>query len=333
MNTDTSVIPTVTHIFIKHFVEVCQCYDKPVFVFNSSKGILVANKGNEPISSYLQVMNYMRGLYSPREFYAPQVAVFFEACIDMAWPYPIFPDPNVILSEGDLLGEHFNALVVKIREITSTTQYKEKMRKMLLNLERQRQSAFLLVDSLFETHSRLLVLRVDLFYRGFTAERSVSSDLKRFLRRVDDDPRFHSLLGYIAKLEFGETRGLHAHLMVFLDGSKSRKGGHLAQQLINLWMEVIGDGAHGYNCNAKADSYSESGINMVDHWDTTKRGHLLTALRYFFKNDQQVLVKSKEKDRTLFMSRVKRIQGVRPGRPRMRSAMPRASIHENKACP
>jgi len=318
MNNDIQPISSVTYIEIKSFVEACQENDKPAYLFSKLSGMMITRKNSERISTFLSTINDMLELYSPNEFYVPQVAVFFEACKDVLWPYPIFPDPNLLLENGCLLGERFNALVLRIKEITSTTQYKEKIRKMNLNLERQRQSAFQLVDSLFAAHSRLLVLRVDLFYRGFSAERSVSSDLQRFLRRVDADPRFHSLLGYVAKLEFGETRGLHSHLMVFLDGSKSHKDAHLAQELIAAWVEIVGDGAHGNNCNAKADGYKTPGIGIVNHWDTTKRTNLLSALKYFFKHEQQVLVKRKEKDRTLFMSRKKLSKSVTVGRPRTR---------------
>ncbi len=80
-----------------------------------------------------------------------------------------------------------------------------------------------------------------------------------------------------------------------------RKDVYLAQQLGEMWKQVTDDQGVYFNCNVQ--KYQQSGISMVSRHDVVKRATLEnTVLSYFFKDQQQVLVKKNRKDRTLFLS-------------------------------
>jgi hypothetical protein len=77
--------------------------------------------------------------------------------------------------------------------------------------------------TLFKTCSRLVVIRSDFGYKkkfDVTIE-DIKKDIGRFFRNRRHNKRiFGHMKGYIAKIEYGEAKGPHVHLILFYDGSK-----------------------------------------------------------------------------------------------------------------
>lgn len=108
------------------------------------------------------------------------------------------------------------------------------------------------IENLYSTNARLLVVRVDLSYNNdlFIADETFNNHASKFLKRIQSNPIFEYLEGYIAKLEHGFDRGYHMHLMLFYNSAKRRADAYLAQVIGELWQDDISKGQGTYfNCN------------------------------------------------------------------------------------
>lgn len=145
------------------------------------------------------------------------------------------------------------------------------------------------VDSLFERHSRLLVLRVDLSYskeNSKTTQVQAKRDRERLFENARSNKLFNDMVGYIWKLEHGPEKGFHYHMMFFFDGSKVREDVTLARRVGEYWADVVTKGRGLYfNCNRVKFAYKSCGIGMVDHGDAELRKGLKRAVIYLTKTD------------------------------------------------
>ncbi len=117
------------------------------------------------------------------------------------------------------------------------------MNSFMRAYNKNRQSLHDYIHQLFESYSRLLVIRLDLSYKtsgvmewlGNPLEESKDSDRRSIT--VDDviahreqfiehlrEKFGKALKGYVWKLEYGSRKGYHYHTIVFLDGAKYREG-------------------------------------------------------------------------------------------------------------
>lgn len=152
-----------------------------------------------------------------------------------------------------------------------------------------------LVDDLFAFRSRLLVVRVDLYYPsdsvGFewsgttVAPASVAKNRADFVRSVERSGISKHLLDFVWKLEFTERKGFHFHWFFFFDGAKVRQGITLGRGLGDLWKQVIGSGGAYWNCNAQQHKYENAGIGMISRGDERLRNGLSRACNYLTKPD------------------------------------------------
>jgi hypothetical protein len=76
------------------------------------------------------------------------------------------------------------------------------------------------------------------------------------------------MLGYVWKLEYGNFKGFHYHMIFFFDGSKLQKDNKIAELLGNYWQNNItqGNGLY-YNCNRDKSIYKNCGIGMINYSD------------------------------------------------------------------
>ncbi|MCR3931338.1 inovirus Gp2 family protein [Aeromonas caviae] len=131
------------------------------------------------------------------------------------------------------------------------------------------------INKLFRLHSRLLVVRVDVHYGSkikdtMTIEEAID-DRDTYLRAVKH--RYHHLLGYVWKLEYGVARGYHYHMAFIFNGNKVQGDISLGRQLGEFWKSLSREPRTYYNCNADRDKYDvlgAYGIGMVHHDDLGK---------------------------------------------------------------
>ncbi|MDU7582422.1 inovirus-type Gp2 protein [Aeromonas sp.] len=186
-----------------------------------------------------------------------------------------------------------NALYAFLREFKSKAH-----RKCLKNLERvqnrNQRSIATYVNSLFDQHAKLLVIRLDIGYREDYYDQLtldlVTNDRNSYLRRIQN--KYPALVGYIWKLEYGVDRRFHAHITFIFNGAVHQQDISLGRTLGDLWEDMTDNNGSYYNCQIRREEYQRwgsDGIGMVHYSDTAKRQNLLNALSYQTKLDTQIL--------------------------------------------
>lgn len=179
------------------------------------------------------------------------------------------------------------------------------------------------VEKLFDTYSKINVIRLDLRYKKEIAENITPKEVKQDLNRLLNNRRhnktvFGECVGHLCKLEKGEEeKGNHLHTIFFFNGHKIDNDYYKASQIGKYWEDTVtnGKGTH-HSCNAAKSKYRHFGVGMINHFDTDKR-HILTNMvtSYFAKEEQKVNDGSSPKERTLFKGIVTK-QKSNAGRPR-----------------
>ena len=148
---------------------------------------------------------------------------------------------------GDELARGINnALYAFLREFKSKAH-----RKCLKNLERvesrNQRSIATYVNSLFDQHAKLLVIRLDIGYREAHYHRltvdNTTDDLRQYLGVIQR--RFKHLVGYIWKIEYGADRRFHFHLTFIFNGAEHQQDVSLGKALGEQW-EANTDGQGNY---------------------------------------------------------------------------------------
>lgn len=106
---------------------------------------------------------------------------------------------------------------------------------------------------------------------------------------------FDNVVGYIAKMEYGQSRGHHFHVILFMDGQKVKSDQFIVQEVGKYWRDVVMKGRGAFhNCNQKIFgsgmyAYKRVGIGMINHTDFEKRNVLKKdVLGYMTKREQLV---------------------------------------------
>lgn len=156
------------------------------------------------------------------------------------------------------------------------------------------------VTAMFERHSRLLILRIDLYFRpdakGWGYSRAADRAVVNYLRALRDGKIVPGYLGFIIKRENGISRGVHFHLMVFLDGNEHRSAWYITQSMGEAWMKRVGPAKGSFfNCYGRKDRYRYNGLGLVHVSDLEKLIGIRIALWYMSKQDSELKVDDTKK--------------------------------------
>ncbi|MGN5983629.1 YagK/YfjJ domain-containing protein [Serratia liquefaciens] len=216
-----------------------------------------------------------------------------------------------------------NCWLKVFREEAKSVKHKRRLRNFQRAASKNLKGTLYYIDLLFERHSRLLVVRVDLSYqKAMIKNKTISTDLtrkhrKRLFKQVHTYPLFKHCLGYIWKLEYGRYKGYHYHTCFFFDGSKVRGDILLARRIGEHWTkEVTGGQGLYFNCNAIASAYAQSGIGHIHYTDQVKRVALGKAITYIAKVDTAVRLLLPMRGRTFGRSEYLLRHREKRGRPR-----------------
>jgi len=173
---------------------------------------------------------------------------------------------------------------------------------------------------LAQRHSKLLIMRIDLYYSPYYDAPGAYKHIERFLNWLRDSAwcRRHlpEYLGFIIKCENGVVRGMHWHLMVICEGSKHVKGGWLSEQLGEAWKARVGATVGSYhNCWVDRKNYEYDGLGVLTLKDRDKMIGLRSALHYLSKQDC-VLKLTNDKKRNFWRSSISSKESSKRGRPR-----------------
>lgn len=217
-----------------------------------------------------------------------------------------------------------NAFIAEVRKILRSEKIQQRIRNKSKNAYKNFKSAQAYVNALFDIHSRLCVVRVDLEYKRLPDNSMVSleearHDIRAVQTCVKKHPLFENCVGYLGKQEFGHDKGYHYHMLFFFNGSKEIEDVYLGDKIGDLWCQQITSGQGIYhNCNRKKykDYGEKCGIGMVHHADLKLRENLDYAIGYAVKADQYVLAKPTARSRVFIRGQLPKIKKNTLGRPR-----------------
>lgn len=221
----------------------------------------------------------------------------------------------------------FNDLVGAIRNTWKTKNIQAKVNSRRYEANERRKGYCQYVKALFNHYARLVVVRIDLFYqKNLTGNKSaadITKDLKHLIENKRNNSLFDHMTGYIAKLENGEEKGMHWHILFFFDGSKRCNTSHsyLAESIGEYWKNNVTQGQGDYwNVNARANDYKCKGllgIGTINYNDQFLRNKLNYIVSYLCKTDQYFKPKFSPKVRLFRRGNYPKVPDKkRSGRPR-----------------
>jgi hypothetical protein len=236
-------------------------------------------------------------VYTDHQFH-PVIVVMFRAVARWWSPIREWTNPShaMIDCTRDMKSvEALHSLVDYVRRVCRTQAFKN----VLHDHERKAKDNFRsgrdYITEQFERHARLLVLRIDLYFRpdakGWGYSEAADMALTKYLRALRLGRIVPDYLGFIVKREDGISRGMHYHLMVFLDGHLHRNAFHLTERMGEAWVMRVGaDKGSSFNCYARKDLFRYNGLGLVHVSDTEKLIGLRIALWYMSKQDCVLMV-------------------------------------------
>lgn len=232
--------------------------------------------------------------YSHHQF-KPSIAVVLDALKKWAGPVVVAsaahgsPDmrhPEAAKLIGSFLFEVRSGL--KSRKVQSAIKNHRRMERQNFN------SCLKYMRFLFGKRSRILVLRVDFYYRPLAREWGASLEAQsvhtKFLRSLREDRIVKDVIGYLSKREVGVDRGTHFHVLIALDGHKHRNAAKLSRMIGEHWVEACGKESVGafprasyFNCYTLRDKYEFNCIGLVNVNDEFMMKGVEIAIRYMCK--------------------------------------------------
>jgi hypothetical protein len=222
-----------------------------------------------------------------------------------------------------------NRLVKLIRRQAQTSAFKKIKRDHMRSANKNYQGLSNYIHALFERHSRLVVIRIDLGYlseygwpNGVKAPVTpiqFKSHKEQLIKGLDKLFLPEALIGYACKLEYGLDKSFHIHLLVFLDGSKVREDVILGRMIGDYWNNVVtaGKGMH-FNCNAfKAKYGAKCAVGMIESSNEVALEILKTDIAlYLTKTDYYIKLVMGDGGRTFFKGNMPKPRTSNRGRPR-----------------
>lgn len=223
----------------------------------------------------------------------PHITVMMKAC-QKAMPAVRHADGMVIDLSNEKVRKRIEWIARFVRRCCRSSRFK-RVESNRLRLERQDlRSCCQYVAEGFQGHTRLLVLRVDLYIRPthhtMADVRLAEKCLERYLRDLDEGRIVPDMLRRICKRECGFDRGMHYHLLVALDGHKHQNACHLSQVLGKRWMKKCGPlRASYFNCYTRRHQYKYNALGSVHLSDWRMLMGIREAIRYIVKGDGFVM--------------------------------------------
>lgn len=169
-------------------------------------------------------------------------------------------------------------------------------------------------------HSKLLVLRLDLYFKPYfdveRADKAVIGFLRWLRGKACKRALLPGYLGFMIKRENGLIRGMHWHLCVICKGNEQRSADFLTRQLGAHWAQYTAQGPGSFhNCYADRHRNYFNGLGLVRLDDEEKLAGLRVMIWYMSK--QTCVIKaSSSKQRNFWRSPIPRQARKKLGRPR-----------------
>lgn len=177
------------------------------------------------------------------------------------------------------------------------------------------------IDELYERNSRMMMLRLDLFYgtsdRNKTTVEQAHTDNNAFIQFLKN--KYESdLKGYVWKMEYGRKKGFCIRYVVLLSGSKFREDITVCKILGDKWKyEITQFRGSYYNRNVYKRDHEQSILGMKTHDDKNARKGFYKLMDSFAQTSLYV--------KAFFSSRIDYI-GVGELKPISKRGRPRKTV-------
>lgn len=221
----------------------------------------------------------------------PHITVLLRACMRIAEKLSDFYVAEWADVNAPEVRAAFEHVAKYVRRVCRSKRFKAVLYNHWRSAEKNRKSNLDYVASLFEKYSKVLVLRIDLYihpdHHAWSESDRAEWCISQYLRALREgriiDP---DVKGWIVKREGGFYRGIHFHLMVFLDGHKHQAGHVYSEQLGEAWKNRFSDGKGTYfNCWALREEYKNNGLGVVHVTDHAMLTGVRVAVTYLTKED------------------------------------------------
>jgi len=235
--------------------------------------------------------------YAHHQFH-PVIAVMFRAVVRWWSPIHGWGDPTQAMIDCAPEAESVHALR-QLMEYVRRVCRSQAFQNLLHDHERKANDNFRsgcdYIAEQFKRHARMLVLRIDLYFRPDTKSwgYTTAADLAviNYLRSLRLGRLVPGYLGFIIKRDNGIRRGMHYHLMVLLDGHLRRNAYHLTRIMGEAWMKRVGtDKGSYFNCYAKKSRFRHNGLGLVHVSDMEKLIGIRIALWYMSNQESELKV-------------------------------------------
>lgn len=260
--------------------------------------------------------------YMHHEFH-PKITVMLRAMRSNARVIHRFGASGSTLTQERLLIQALERIVRFVRRIATSWPFVNAMRAHERQAQDNFESGREFIYYCAEGHSKLLVLRIDLYYKPYYdvvgADTAVISYLRWLRSPACKRNVLPSYLGFLIKRENGLVRGMHYHVMVICKGSQQRSAYYLTRLLGEHWAKITGQGPGCFhNCYADKGTYDANGFNglgvvTLDDWE--KMAGVRAALWYMTKADC-VIKATNSKVKNFWRSPIPKKVRKKLGRPR-----------------
>lgn len=332
---------------IESFIDLVTSSNNLGFIEVESKFGTIGLKELAPLSKYFSCVKTFAEQLEFGYEYSLKVGLFLDCWVKLKLGEVFLNNPRLLSTSGKKQFELFNDFVELIRTESKTPVFRKKISRAKEKFERRCRSADIYIDSILKNRStRLLVLRLDLAYRREISKKinidEAEVDLNRFFNnRRGKTKLFNGWLGHVVKKEWSPQKGVHFHLIIFLDANLRWKDDYLARAIGEYWekvteirpvSDVVQRGIY-WNCNDSKFEYKRYGIGTIAIDDIEKRKILLDdVVSYLAKTDQQLLPhqlgdnanesapKIERKRKIFILGKMPKERTTKVGRPRREAA-------------
>ncbi|WP_284446900.1 YagK/YfjJ domain-containing protein [Fluviibacter phosphoraccumulans] len=313
-------------IEIEQFVAMCIKEEAPGFLPMPNKPVHLSYAPTPLASLFYEKVNEWMRLYRPHLHYSPLIDLFFQSCIDLRIAHEPLQAPYSTHSGGTAHAVRFNELIERIRSVGLSKPYRDRTNEARSRAMDQFIRWVTNVDYLFDhVRSRMIVIRLDLFYRRDVAvliePEEADSDFKRFLANMKGKPTlFGDMLYYVWKAEQSRSGAYHYHFLLFFTNDRLLRDDYRSKQIGEYWQNEITQGRGTYfnaNLSTEKAKYKKLAIGRIEWSDHDKRENMKNIFAYFCKDDQSLRVKVSKKTRSFGSSSMPLIDKQRGGRPRV----------------
>lgn len=267
--------------------------------------------------SFSVQIEVVRALCRDRNFWFGDPA-FRDFCYDPDRSYEIYGKEHCERMRA-FINDFIKDLYLRLREPST----RKKIRDARKGAKKRAKEFRKYVLSHFAARTPINVIRIDLDYLSgiYASIEDIIEDLKHFHRNMRHKPRlFKHLIGYVEKIEFGLSKGIHAHLILFFSSERQSSANvYLAQSIGEYWNEITHGNGHYWNINTYEEHYKRMGrlgIGEIHVHDKNAINWLCHDVDYFCKVEQFIKPIAAPKTKLLRRGEMPDLSGPKRGRPR-----------------